>query len=59
MTVQYGRVISIPSGTIKSVLARERSESEQEFQFLLVRLKGSFNIVVLIAHSHFNSFWYD
>ena len=30
MTVQYGRVISIPSGTIKSVLARERSESEQD-----------------------------
>jgi len=53
------KVISIPSGAIKSLELMKTATSESEFQFLLVRLKESERFKKFRLNSYFNSFWCD
>ncbi len=60
---EYGRTnfkyISIPSGAIKSALSFSAGFSDQEFQFLLVRLRERYGFPFKVPNPYFNSFWCD
>ena len=52
-------IISIPYGSIKSVVAVLDVAELVQFQFLMVRLKVDTAVMVAALSSDFNSLWFD